>query len=657
MKKKKNKKSFYPIIAVLLITVFNFSLITVAQAEIIFEDNFDNTPDWHSNEGYGGAGDVGFSGPASEAVLGAPLNWSSYSSSKRLSIIPSYNFQINTVLPKGGNGKSVLAEYETRNNWEGGRLVKWLGDEGYDDIIVRFSQWFEPGFKVRTMYGSFLHKMFRLEANVDNPQISSAEFDPTNMYQTPSSRPDWNNPLNVQPWGPYMSMVSYFTLNGDVFDATMAVVVNEPIDAVTSSGTLWLGDELLRYSSKDNTTRTFHISTRGFGGTPISSHVSGSSVSQSEFNLNSSNLGGKQSYVIFNYAVSTDRVTLSKLTYNPEGRAGSLSDLTTYFDGNSVLNWSEYFAERVDDVPGSFPWGAHNADGYDYQGSGEWVTWEVHVKMNTVGQEDGFVKIYVNNGTNPIVQKTGLALRKEEITKFNLLALPDNMYNLIYATQAGRLIRTGSGSVSPTFSIAKADNNITLMLNNNGVTEWTNTIADAGLTLEDLLMDIPSEWIWDGTVTKWTQSQIPIENIDIVTNNQAGIGQTYTYIPTFNPPSGMSDTQKFAIDDVIVYSPMSGSEIECGGTCTVDGRLPANYIIEETPGIIRSDVDNSSVTNTTDALLTLRNSLGLSMDGTAWQVGATTGDVDCSGTSNSTDALLILRYSLGLAMDGTSWCE
>ncbi|HBR79587.1 MAG TPA: hypothetical protein DEA46_04130 [Candidatus Moranbacteria bacterium] len=72
---------------------------------------------------------------------------------------------------------------------------------------------------------------------------------------------------------------------------------------------------------------------------------------------------------------------------------------------------------------------------------------------------------------------------------------------------------------------------------------------------------------------------------------------------------------------------------------------------------IRSDVDNSSATNTTDALLTLRNSLGLSMDGTAWQVGATTGDVDCSGASNSTDALLILRYSLGLSMDGTSWCE
>ncbi|KKP67425.1 MAG: hypothetical protein UR66_C0015G0010 [Candidatus Moranbacteria bacterium GW2011_GWE1_35_17] len=72
---------------------------------------------------------------------------------------------------------------------------------------------------------------------------------------------------------------------------------------------------------------------------------------------------------------------------------------------------------------------------------------------------------------------------------------------------------------------------------------------------------------------------------------------------------------------------------------------------------LRSDVDNSSATNTTDALLTLRNSLGLSMDGTAWQASATTGDVNCDEVSNSTDALLILRYSLGLSMGETSWCE
>lgn len=72
---------------------------------------------------------------------------------------------------------------------------------------------------------------------------------------------------------------------------------------------------------------------------------------------------------------------------------------------------------------------------------------------------------------------------------------------------------------------------------------------------------------------------------------------------------------------------------------------------------IRGDVDNNSITNTTDALLTLRNSLGLDMNATIWQASSTTGDVDCNGASNSTDALLILRYSLGLSMETTAWCE
>ncbi len=74
-------------------------------------------------------------------------------------------------------------------------------------------------------------------------------------------------------------------------------------------------------------------------------------------------------------------------------------------------------------------------------------------------------------------------------------------------------------------------------------------------------------------------------------------------------------------------------------------------------GIIRADVDNNSQINSTDAMLTLRNSLGLDMSGTNWQASGTTGDVNCDGNSNSTDAMLILRYSLGLDMSGTGWCE
>ena len=71
---------------------------------------------------------------------------------------------------------------------------------------------------------------------------------------------------------------------------------------------------------------------------------------------------------------------------------------------------------------------------------------------------------------------------------------------------------------------------------------------------------------------------------------------------------------------------------------------------------LRADVDNNSQINTTDAMLTLRNSLGLDMSGTNWQTSTTTGDADCDGDTDSTDAMLILRDSLGLDMSGTGWC-
>ncbi|KKP80522.1 MAG: hypothetical protein UR82_C0091G0003 [Candidatus Moranbacteria bacterium GW2011_GWF1_35_5] len=114
------------------------------------------------------------------------------------------------------------------------------------------------------------------------------------------------------------------------------------------------------------------------------------------------------------------------------------------------------------------------------------------------------------------------------------------------------------------------------------------------------------------------------------------------FAQTYGLQEGDVGNGSFYVDDLIIDDQRVG---------------PTYFSLLAGNSIIRSDVDNSSVTNTTDALLTLRNSLGLSMDGTAWQVSATTGDVDCNETSNSTDALLILRYSLGLSMDGTSWCE
>jgi hypothetical protein len=83
---------------------------------------------------------------------------------------------------------------------------------------------------------------------------------------------------------------------------------------------------------------------------------------------------------------------------------------------------------------------------------------------------------------------------------------------------------------------------------------------------------------------------------------------------------------------------------------------PSYFSMLNNNATIRADVDQSGGVNSTDALLTLRNSLGLEMSGTNWQASSTTGEVNCDSISNSTDALLILRSSLGLEMSGTGWC-
>ena len=74
------------------------------------------------------------------------------------------------------------------------------------------------------------------------------------------------------------------------------------------------------------------------------------------------------------------------------------------------------------------------------------------------------------------------------------------------------------------------------------------------------------------------------------------------------------------------------------------------------PNNYRADVNNSGTIDSTDAMLTLRSSLGLNMSNTNWQASASTGDVNCDDVTNFTDANLILKYSLGLDVSGDGWC-
>jgi len=140
------------------------------------------------------------------------------------------------------------------------------------------------------------------------------------------------------------------------------------------------------------------------------------------------------------------------------------------------------------------------------------------------------------------------------------------------------------------------------------------------------------------TTTVWTQFELPDE-----------IEQSNNHI-------------YFAIKDISIEGGHIGTQWPWN---RIDGHDAASpyihtidyYLRPDNNNTIRADVDNNSTINTTDAMLTLRNSLGLNMSSTNWFSSTTTGDVNCDNVSNSTDAMLILRHSLGLDMTGTGWCE
>ncbi len=69
----------------------------------------------------------------------------------------------------------------------------------------------------------------------------------------------------------------------------------------------------------------------------------------------------------------------------------------------------------------------------------------------------------------------------------------------------------------------------------------------------------------------------------------------------------------------------------------------------------KGDVNQDLQISATDAMLILRNSLGLDMSNTGW-IDDNSSDVNCDGNSNSADAMLVLRYSVGLDMNATEWC-
>ena len=140
---------------------------------------------------------------------------------------------------------------------------------------------------------------------------------------------------------------------------------------------------------------------------------------------NSDNMCGKQAYIIVRETNLAGDAGMDGISYSPEGKAGSVSDLSAKFDGRKRIYWKDYHGTWLD---GKFPGSLYK--GGDWVGNGDWVCYEVHVKMNDIGKKNFLFELFING--KKVSQVSNITLRKSIRSKFNYIMLPDNMLNQIY---------------------------------------------------------------------------------------------------------------------------------------------------------------------------------------------------------------------------------
>jgi len=129
---------------------------TTGQSQIIFEDNFDNSPEWHAEpkpEGY---------------YFEGPPNWDGYSNNRDHYGHPLFN--VDSTDPRGGSGKSLRVYYEWEEAVTGGRIFKFLADphdgsKGYEELYIRWYQKFNTWDWKDT--GMTFVKLFRMWFGID----------------------------------------------------------------------------------------------------------------------------------------------------------------------------------------------------------------------------------------------------------------------------------------------------------------------------------------------------------------------------------------------------------------------------------------------------------------------------------------------------------
>lgn len=185
---------------VLLISIIALTGISAARAEILFQDNFDNSPDWQSNQTVNkSAGGKDISWPTTNYKRCSPgycppPGWTSYrcASSTWTDDRGRDTYVISTAGARGGSGKGLTYNVESTGSygaWAGGSLDLWLGTQGYQELYIRMylkysSEW---AWSDTTQHGQ--EKLIRI--STFNADIFNTNYNPQTFGSSSVNWPVW----------------------------------------------------------------------------------------------------------------------------------------------------------------------------------------------------------------------------------------------------------------------------------------------------------------------------------------------------------------------------------------------------------------------------------------------------------------------------------
>lgn len=193
-----HRKDIYILLLLAIAVLINFSS---AFAGVIFQDNFDNSLDWQSQQHTIESRSWGNTRADICTEYCPPKGWTSYRAA------PSFwkddrrkdTFIVDNAGARGGSGKGLTYNVEVSGHfgtWAGGSLDLWLGEAGYNELSVRYYMKFDSGWKWSdplNQYNCYM-KLLRISTFNDNIWTTAANpesYGGANDKNFPVLLPDW----------------------------------------------------------------------------------------------------------------------------------------------------------------------------------------------------------------------------------------------------------------------------------------------------------------------------------------------------------------------------------------------------------------------------------------------------------------------------------